>query len=224
MNYFAHGRLFLDNPFFLAGTAVPDWLSVADRPVRVRRRQAETMVDDADECLAALARGIVQHHVDDGWFHNTRAFAELSWTFTATIRDALPVDDGLRPSFLGHILVELLLDAVLIDDDPSGLHEYYRLLERAPGALVEHGVNRLAVRSTTRLAPLLPLFCRERFLWDYGDDGKLWVRLNQVMRRVRLPALPREFCRLLPAARAMVAGRKDELLSPAIAEPIAKAV
>ena len=33
MNYFAHGVRFLEDPYFLAGTAVPDWLSVVDRRV-----------------------------------------------------------------------------------------------------------------------------------------------------------------------------------------------
>ena len=41
MNYFAHGYAFVDDPWFLAGTAVPDWLNVSDRGVRVRERQAE---------------------------------------------------------------------------------------------------------------------------------------------------------------------------------------
>ena len=31
MNYFAHALPFLDRPYFVAGTAVPDWLTVADR-------------------------------------------------------------------------------------------------------------------------------------------------------------------------------------------------
>src|SRR3984957_18435669 len=36
MNYFAHGIRFVDRPWFLAGTALPDWLSVIDRRVRLR--------------------------------------------------------------------------------------------------------------------------------------------------------------------------------------------
>ena len=40
MNYFAHGYAFLDDPYFLAGTAVPDWLSVIDRRMRARSKLA----------------------------------------------------------------------------------------------------------------------------------------------------------------------------------------
>ena len=31
MNYFAHALPFFDRPYFVAGTAAPDWLAAADR-------------------------------------------------------------------------------------------------------------------------------------------------------------------------------------------------
>src|SRR5579863_4782510 len=104
MNYFAHGFAHVDDPWFLAGTAVPDWLNVSDRGVRVREKQAAPLVTDVDPRVAALARGIVQHHADDAWFHVTPVFAELSWSFASRLREVLAPDEGMRPSFLGHIL------------------------------------------------------------------------------------------------------------------------
>jgi hypothetical protein len=214
MNYFAHGRTFVDDPYFLAGTAVPDWLNVVARRVKARSKHALSFVDDPDPRMAALARGIVRHHADDGWFHETAAFAELSWQFTARVRDALPPDDGLRPSFLGHILVELLLDSALIADEPARLDAYYQAMSAVDAEFVEQAVGRMATGIPERLAEFVPLFIRERFLWDYGDDGKLWFRLNQVMRRVKLPPLPEAFRDLLPEARRLVEQRKTELLTP----------
>jgi hypothetical protein len=214
MNYFAHGRAFVDDPYFLAGTAVPDWLNVVDRRVKARSKHAAEFVEDADPRLAALAQGVMRHHADDGWFHETTAFAELSWQLTARVRDALPPDDGLRPSFLGHILVELLLDAALIAEEPERLEAYYAALAAVDPAFVQQAVSRMATGVPERLAEFLPLFIREGFLWDYRDDGKLWFRLNQVMRRVNLPALPEAFCELLPEARRLVEARKSELLTP----------
>ena len=213
MNYFAHGRRYVDDPYLLAGTAVPDWLNVCDRRVRVRSKHALPYVDSSDERLARLARGIVEHHRDDAWFHETRAFHECCLEITALARKALPTDDGFRPSFLGHILVELLLDAELIADEPHRLEAWYLALQRLDPALVQQSLNRMAPRPAERLAELIPLFLRERFLWDYADDGKLWFRLNQVMGRVKLPPLPAGFRDILPAARRLVRDRKLDLLA-----------
>jgi hypothetical protein len=212
MNYFAHGRHFIDDPYFLAGTAVPDWLNVVDRRVRVRSKQAQMHVAAADPRVARVAAGIVQHCRDDEWFHATRAFAELSLELCRMLKAALPADDGFRPHFLGHILVEILLDAVLIADEPQLLSGYYAAMERLEGACIERAVNGMASRSTHNLGTFIGLFSRERFLSDYADDGKLLFRLNQVMRRVRLPPLPESVRPLLGIARDKVAQRRDELL------------
>lgn len=213
MNYFAHGRSFTHDPYFLAGTAIPDWLSIVDRQVRATAKRANELIDDADPRVAALAAGVVQHHRDDDWFHQTTAFHELNVAFTGRIRTLLSGDDGFRPAFLGHILVELLLDAELIAQQPERLDEYYQVLATVDPEIIQATVNRMAARSTDRLAPLLPRFLSERFLYDYADDGKLLHRLNQVMRRVQLPALPESLMGFFPEARELVQQRHTQLLN-----------
>lgn len=212
MNYFAHALPFLDDPCFMAGTAVPDWLTVADRQVRVRTKHLGPLLEGTDPAAAALGRGMLQHLQDDARFHKTRAFAELSLGLTVAARDALAGEAGFRPSFLGHLLVELLLDAALIAEDPRRLERYYRLLDSVDAAWVQDAVNRIVPRPTQRLAWFISAFRRERILSDYLEDARLMVRLDQVMHRVRLAPLPARFQEILPAARQLVAARKAELL------------
>ena len=214
MNYFAHGRQYVSDPYFLAGTAVPDWLNVVDRKIRARSRNAEPLVGDPDPRCSTIARGIIQHHQDDHWFHRTPAFANLSLQLTCEIRDFLGPDDGLRCHFLGHILVEILLDSVLIENHPTLLEDYYDALRKVDGDAVAQTVTRISGRCSDGLAYLLPRFIEERFLWDYPLDDKLLIRLNQVMRRVKLAELPESFTDLLPDARRAIRQRANELLSP----------
>ena len=211
MNYLAHGWRFTGEPYVLAGTAAPDWLSVIDRKVRLRSRTATAFVNDADPILAAVARGVVQHHADDAWFHATGAFNDLSLAFAIEIRDALPGDEGFRPSFLGHILVELLLDRALAENEPRRLEDYYEALAALDPEATERAVSRLATGPVERLAALIPRFTAERFLYDYLDDGKLLTRLNHVMRRVGLPQLPPSLVELIPSMRERVRERTNEL-------------
>ncbi len=212
MNYFGHGYRFVHDPYFLAGTAVPDWLSVINRRVRARARSARLWTGDPDPRVAALAAGVVRHHEDDAWFHRTRAFAELSLALAVDIREQLSDDRGFRPSFLGHILVEVLLDGALIARDPDLLDRYYEALARVDPHAVCAAVERIAGAPVPDLADLIPLFRAERFLYDYLDDVTLLARLNRVMRRVALPPLPPEFLSFLPEARRRVSERCDELI------------
>ena len=212
MNYLAHALPFLDEPYFMAGTGVPDWLTVCDRQVRVRLRHVEPLLSAADPITAAIASGVLQHLCDDARFHETRAFMETSLELTVRARDALGDVNGFRPSFLGHLLVEVLLDAALAAEDPVRLEAYYAALATIDAGLVQAAVNRMVPRPTDRLAPMIVAFRQHRILYDYLEDGKLMLRLNQVMRRVRCDPLPASFADLLPAARRLVAERQRELL------------
>jgi hypothetical protein len=212
MNYFSHALPFLADPYFVAGTAVPDWLSVADRGVRVRAKNVEPLAQHPKDETAAIARGMLQHFRDDAQFHKTRAFTEATLELSAEIRGVLADDSSFRPSFLAHVLVEVLLDWTLSEDHPGGLDAYYSALGAVDPEVVEEAVNGITARRTDRLAPLIFLFRGERILWDYGRDDKLALRMNQVMRRVGFSPLPEGVRDLLPAARQLVRRRQHELL------------
>ena len=178
MNYFTHGMRFLDRPYFLAGTAVPDWLSVADRKVRMRSRRVGPFADGSGNIHSEIAAGILQHLYDDNWFHQTRAFAETSLELSRLFRDVLGPDDGFRPGFLGHIVTEILLDGVLIERHGNLLDKYFAALATISGPTVERCVNQMSKNQTNRLAPLIPRFHSEQFLRDYVQPARLLFRLN----------------------------------------------
>ena len=212
MNYFAHALRFLDRPYFVAGTAVPDWLSVVDRQVRVRAKLIEPHLLGDGSPHAEVAAGAWQHLHDDGWFHSTRSFFEVSTSLAVSFREVLGPDDSHRTSFLGHIVTELLIDAELIERNPGQIERYYEVLRGIEPLVVQQAVNAIAKTPTESLAPLIPRFLDERFLPDYLNDERLLHRLNQVLRRVKLPPLPAEAVSVLDRARPLIRDRLSELL------------
>lgn len=211
MNYLAHGYQYVDDPYFLAGTALPDWMSVLDRRNRARSQSAMSWVNSSDDQLSAFARGVVQHHEDDRWFHQTARFTMLSTQFAVELRSFQLV--GHQAGFLGHIAVELLLDAVLVEEVPERLDAYYNALTQLDPIRVQAAANQLLPRPVERLTLLVPRFIAERFLADYADDQLLWRRLNHVMLRVGLEPLPQTVVGWLGEARTKVRQSASELLN-----------
>ncbi len=211
MNYFAHGIRFLDRPWFLAGTALPDWLSVIDRRVRLRHKDVSERTNGSGSIDAELAAGAWQHFEDDHWFHKTRAFAEATAHLARLFRDFLGPGDNFRCGFLGHIACELLLDSVLIERHPGLIDRYYAAFAQLDGERLSAAIRDLAGQPV-EVAHWLPLFCREQFLRDYADSARLAYRLNQVLRRVKLDPLPAGIEEPLSAGRSIVRSYADGLL------------
>lgn len=212
MNYFTHALKHLDRPYFVAGTAVPDWLSVADRKVRFRPQHLGPWANASGTVQAEVAAGTLQHLHDDDWFHATRGFVEVTGELTRLFRERLGADDKYHCGFLGHVGMELLLDAILIERFPEQFEEYWRVLGDVDPLAVEAAINRMARQPTERLAWFIDLFRREQFLRCYSDDERLLTRLNQVLTRVKLSPLPPEAISVLAASREIVRLRVNDLL------------
>jgi hypothetical protein len=131
---------------------------------------------------------------------------------TVLARDALDNERSFRPTFLGHLLTEVLLDAALIAERPEMLVRYYTILDEVAPEPIEAAVNQMTPRPTARLAAMIHAFRQARILSDYAEDATLMVRLNQVMVRVGCPPLPEGFAGILPDARRLVTRRQEALL------------
>ena len=218
---------------------MPDWLSVADRKVRVRKRLIDSYLADSDNNAAiknaslrnheqdnpeqqyqAVARGARQHLEDDDWFHRLPSFAEVSLQLAHEFRVAIGPDDGFRAGFLGHIVTEMLLDRLLIQQAPQLLDRYYEILSGLDAEKIQRGVNQVATNPTERLAMLVPRFIDEKFLYDYLELPKMLVRLNQVLKRVKLPLLPDHIVDTLEASNQIVEARHQEMLPALVLQAV----
>lgn len=212
MNCFTHALPFLDDAYFVVGSCLPDWLSAFDRKCRLREKAAREFVEHQDPIVAAVARGVVQHHQDDDWFHRGPAFNEMILNYGMELRQLLGGERSMRPSFVGHIIVEIFLDAYLHDQHPGQMDRFYRQVESVDPEKVQAASNRFATRETEQLANGIRRFVKEKFLYDYSTDEGVVFRINQVMKRVGLSLVPPEVLEWTPNARQQVYDRAAELL------------
>lgn len=213
MNFLCHAMPYFETPLVAVATAVPDWLNVVDRRIRAHGKLANRFLDSDDSELRAVATGVIRHIEDDRWFHGTQAFAETNLQLAVQLRDLLPGDEGFRPSFVGHILLEMMLDGLWIRDDRAIADRYYGMLSSVSPETIQRCVNTITGKPTDRLVGTIERFIEIRFLYDYLDPPKLLARINQVLRRVRLTPLPDSVASWLPEASKLVESRRRNLLT-----------
>ncbi|MCE9635156.1 MAG: hypothetical protein K8T90_05555 [Planctomycetes bacterium] len=219
MNYLAHGFRHTSDPWFLAGTAAPDWLRMIDRRLRISRERAAAAADDPDPRVADLARGVLRHLAEDAAFHSSEAFHDATSALGALVRTAVRVvPDGdprvLRPSFVAHLLVETLLDAEIMRDDPGALDRYYAAVASIDADEIQSVAAHVTPIPPAGLADLVRRFVASRFVADYADDARLLRRIDAVFRRLRQPEVSPFLLPTMPEARRIVREHAVALLVP----------
>jgi len=213
MNCFSHAISHLHDPYFAVGCCLPDWLSACDRKCRAREKFAIKFIDHQDSIIATTARGVVQHHRDDDWFHRSPIFNKLILDFAVELRAVFGNERSMRPSLVGHIAVELFLDAYLHAEYPGRLEEYYSLVDSVDAVQIQSAINLFATRPTDKLVEEIARFRKARYLFDYATDSGVAYRINRVLQRVKLDQLDDRFVDWMPNARDRVNENAKELLS-----------
>jgi len=212
MNCFTHALPSLDNAYIATGCCIPDWLSAADRKCRVREKKATPFMDHDDPIVASIAKGIVNHHQDDHWFHTNKTFQQLNMQFAVEIRDNFSDVRGMRTGFFAHVLIELFLDAWLQEKFPGKLELYYDLLGTIDPEKVQETVNMIAPKPTEKLAGAIRGVIEERYLFDYVDDERTLYRINRVLKRIGLDQIDDDILPWIKEARRRVYDRVPDLL------------
>ncbi len=126
---------------------------MVDRRVRVRRSNAIQYLAQASDCPAsrALVSGIVKHLDDDVWFHANSAFLKLSHEIAKLFADCPDDPGGHRAGLIGHLSVELLLDACIEESNPGTMERYYQVMNEVCKRTTQATINQLANRPTENL-------------------------------------------------------------------------
>lgn len=213
MNCFSHALPFLSKPYLAVGCCLPDWLSACDRKCRAREKSAIEFINHPDSVVAQVAQGVVRHHQDDAWFHQSRCFNEMMLKFSVELKSLFGQERTMRPGLLGHVLIELFIDAFLHREHPGKLDYFYKQTEEVDPEAVQAAINLFANRPTEKLANEVVRFRREKYLYDYSTDRGIVFRINKVFKRIKLQPLGDEMLGWMPSARQRVYD-KIELLLP----------
>lgn len=213
MNCLSHAYRYLDDPYFVAGVCLPDWLGMIDRKVRVRRKDLTNIRMESDPYLQSVVLGILQHLEDDDRFHNSPAFIRVCGEVA---RQLAPISENRSNHFGGfasHILVELLLDASIEAHQPGTVHRYYQAVAQVCERTLDRCVNCISNKAIDKVPEFLQRYKNECFLFDYLEDTRLLMRLNGVLSRVGFePILPSAIPQIADS-RSIVFANRESLLN-----------
>lgn len=190
MNLLSH--FYLDrnrvNSHFIVGAATPDLLSIYNSSVRAKAVHLKRMDQEtAGRINPAFLEGLKRHFTADAIFHSSPLFHEHTHRISELLKERFPNTDVPRKFFIGHILLELILDKVLIDLHPGLLDSYYGHFQALQPFRVIRTSTELAVGAKLpNYETYLTKFLRKKFLYHYAGYDHIAFVLRRILRRVRI--------------------------------------
>ncbi|MGJ1415621.1 ACP phosphodiesterase [Sphingobacterium multivorum] len=184
MNFLSHFYFerFATNPERMVGGLLPDLLKNADKSFMLKPRQYEDELLD-NPLLEQLYIGWNRHIEVDRLFHNSPYFFHHTHQLKLKIQSSL-AGLPIRPSFMAHIALELLLDHILTQNKAVSIDKFY-------GALVY--VNEDAVRKFLKINQLSDIpkfekfyhqFIEWAYIYDYAQVEKIAGALFNICKRL----------------------------------------
>jgi|TARA_B100001059_G_C17764031_1_gene544530 hypothetical protein len=114
-----------DNKYFNIGLILPDLARSHIAKLRINPYKNITFTTKE---ISSMNDGCNKHFASDRKFHNWMTFVELTNKATDMIRESGDKDIN-RDYFITHIMVEILLDKILLDKNPSLADDFYAMID-----------------------------------------------------------------------------------------------
>jgi len=190
MNLVAHFYLDRDlvNSYFTVGAATPDLLSIYNSSLRIKARHLRLLSEeDLGKITPPFLDGLNRHFFADGIFHTSPTFHASTKRISTMLEEYFPDLEVKRKFFVGHILLELLLDKVLINLNPGILESYYGHFEALqPFRDIQRSIEIAVGHPVPNYETYLTKFLRKKWLYAYADAEHIAWILKRILRRVRI--------------------------------------
>lgn len=168
-----------DNCYHILGTVLPDLLKNADKNIILHpeklRHQKQT--------INSIIDGWQKHLDIDRHFHSSEFFATHSRRLKELLR---PVVEGspVKPFFLGHIAIELLLDNLLITTHKITVDDFYDHLNSCNESVIDEFLVFSGLHNTDVFLTFFEGFKKHRYLETYTDASQVAYALKRICMRV----------------------------------------
>ncbi|MCZ4221857.1 ACP phosphodiesterase [Pedobacter rhodius] len=184
MNFLSH--FYFDrlntNANVVMGVVLPDLIKNASKESNLYPQKNEFLfLGSPDE--EAILKGWKRHLAVDLLFHSSDFFLEKT---TALKQLIIPVIENtpVRPSFLAHIGLELLLDHLLIEHNLIQVHQFYDNLNAVKKESLSDFLEHCNLKNHDIFFKFLEQFISSKYLLSYQKLENISYALNRICMRL----------------------------------------
>lgn len=169
------------------GMVLPDLVKNANKHWTLHpEKYPDKFADDAH--LWAILGGWRRHLAVDRYFHASQFFLEHTHNIKTIIAPLL-VNSPVRPSFLAHISLELMLDSLLILENVLNPAAFYYHLVKSDRSAINNFLKLNSVSDPAVFFSFFDEFIEAAYLHSYREPHNLVYALNRICMRVWIDPL-----------------------------------
>jgi hypothetical protein len=168
-----------DNCYHILGTILPDLLKNADKTIVLHPEKLHHI----DNNVNSIIRGWNKHLEVDRYFHSAIFFLEHSHQLKKLL---LPAIEGspVKPFFLGHIAIELILDNLLLTTQKITVDGFYDHLDGCRIPVIDEFLTFAGLKETSVFNRFYEEFKKSRYLYTYSKTEQIAYALKRICMRV----------------------------------------
>jgi len=165
--------------YLILGTVLPDLLKNADKSVILHPEK----LHHPDKHITSIIQGWKKHLEVDRHFHSSEFFLTHSHLLK---KQLLPVikDSPVKPFFLGHIALELILDNLLLTTHKVTAEGFYDHLDGCEAVVINEFLTYAGLNNTEVFFKFYEKFKIRRYLFTYAETKEIAYALKRVCMRV----------------------------------------
>jgi hypothetical protein len=168
-----------DNCYLILGTVLPDLLKNADKNVILHPEKLK----HANENINAIITGWNKHLEVDRYFHSSDFFINHSHQLKLLLSPAVE-GSPVKPFFLGHIALELILDNLLLTTNKITADSFYDHLDGCDNNTVAEFLTFAGLNDTAAFFKFYEGFKKSRYLFSYAETQQIAYALKRICMRV----------------------------------------
>ena len=181
MNFLSHYYFDKDtsNCYHVLGTVLPDLLKNADKHIVLHPEKLQ----HADSDVNSIIAGWNKHLAVDRYFHSSAFFASHSHELKKLLRPAIE-GSPVKPFFLGHIALELIIDNLLLTTGQVKVDEFYDHLAGCKAEVINEFLTFSGLKNTEVFFRFYEKFKESKYLHTYAETHQIAYALKRICMRI----------------------------------------